>query len=72
MTTNQICACIEVLKSHALKHYEDGGHWVYETFQDEDYREILVESNWDLETARRDMVSYWELIESRRKDCSWE
>jgi hypothetical protein len=28
---------LETLEQYALDHYEDGGHWIYETFSASDY-----------------------------------
>jgi hypothetical protein len=60
------------LEAYALKHYEDGGHWVYETHGREDYEQYLAEANWDLNVAIQRMVSYWQLMNMQRKECAWE
>ncbi len=60
------------LEAYALKHYEDGGHWVYETHGRADYEEYLAEANWDLDVAIQRMVSYWELMEMQKRECAWE
>ena len=32
---------VEALKKFAYDHYEEGAHWVVETFSDGDYEEVL-------------------------------
>ena len=59
------------LEAYALKHYEDGGHWVYETYGREDYLELLGDANWDLNVAIQRMVSYWQLMNMQQKECAW-
>ena len=63
---------VATLEAYALKHYEDGGHWVYETHGSEDYEQYLAEANWDLNVAIQRMVSYWRLVDNKAKDCAWE
>ena len=60
------------LEAYALKHYEEGGHWVYETHGSEDYEQYLAEANWDLNVAIQRMVSYWQLMEMQKRECAWE
>jgi hypothetical protein len=67
-----IKAHVAALEAHALKHYDEGGHWVYETHNTEDYVQFLSEANWDLGVAMQRMVSYWRLVDNKAKDCAWE
>lgn len=60
------------LEAYALKHYEEGGHWVYETHVWEDYLELLGDANWDVDVAIQRMVSYWQLMNMQRKECAWD
>ena len=60
------------LQAYALSCYDQGGHWVYETHNDEDYEQFLSEANWDLGIAMQRMVSYWRLVDNKAKDCAWE
>lgn len=63
---------VATLEAFALTHYEEGGHWVYETYSREDYEEVLAEANWDLNVAIQRMVSYWQLMEMQKRECAWE
>ena len=63
---------IAALQAYALKHYDEGGHWVYETHSHEDYEQFLAEANWDLYVAIQCMVSYWRLVNDKARDCAWE
>jgi hypothetical protein len=63
---------VAALEAYALKHYENGGHWVYETHGREDYEEYLADANWDLNIAIQRMVAYWSLMNDKAKDCAWE
>jgi hypothetical protein len=63
---------VAALEAYALKHYEDGGHWVYETHGFDDYLELLADANWDVNVALQHMVSYWQLMNMRKRECAWE
>jgi hypothetical protein len=63
---------VEHLKQYALDHYEEGGHWVYETYSDNDYVEVLNEHSDDLEKALKDIRYHWELLVQRERECAWE
>ena len=62
---------IEALKKFAYERYEDGAHWVVETFSDGDYEEVL-RSFATLEEAKADLQDYWELMAEREADCRFE
>ena len=62
---------VATLEAFALTHYEEGGHWVYETYSREDYEEVLAEANWDLNVAIQRLKQYWELYNQRERECSW-
>ena len=59
---------VEALKKFAYERYEDGAHWVVETFSDSDYEEVL-RSFATLEEAKADLQDYWELMAEREMDC---
>ena len=67
-----IKAHVAALKAFALKHYEGGGHWVYETFEREDYEQYLAKANWDLGVAKWDLHDYWQLMEMQKRECAGE
>ena len=62
---------IEALKKFAYDHYEEGAHWVVETFSDGDYEEVL-RSFATVEEAKADLQDYWELMVEREMDCRFD
>ena len=62
---------IEALKKFAYERYEDGAHWVVETFSDGDYEEVL-RSFATVDEAKADLQAYWELMAEREMDCRFE
>lgn len=66
-----IKAHVAALEAFALKHYEEGGHWVYETYSREDYEEVLADNDGDLAKAKQRLKQYWELDNQRERECSW-
>ena len=59
---------IQELKSFAMQHYEKGGHWVVECFEDSDYQRFLDESKGNLVKAKRELKKDWKLRESLCQD----
>ncbi len=57
---------IEELKGFALEHYEEGGHWVFETYDKNDYIEAITECKGDIKKAKAYIRNHWELIEEQR------
>lgn len=62
---------VQALKQFALAHYEEGGHWVYETFDDSDYEQVLRSFS-SLEAAKADLKEHWEWINEREQECAFE
>ena len=62
---------VEALKKFAYDHYEEGAHWVVETFSDGDYEEVL-RSFATVDEAKADLQDYWELMVEREMDCRFE
>lgn len=62
---------IKALETYALENYNEGGHWVYETYDTADYQEFLDEANGDIEVAKANLKHYWELMTERERDCAW-
>jgi len=56
------------LKKYALANYEEGGHWVAETFSDLDYAEVVFE-NPSLQAAKQDLKKIWEGILEQERNC---
>lgn len=63
---------IAALEAFALKHYENGGHWVYETYGREDYLDVLRDNDGDVSLAMQNLHDYWTLMNERRRECAWE
>jgi hypothetical protein len=62
---------VEALKKFALDHYEEGGHWVYETHGTGDY-ELVLRSHKTLAEAKADLRDYWECMNEREMECRFE
>jgi hypothetical protein len=62
---------VEALKKFALDHYDEGGHWIYETFGTGDY-ECVLRSFSTLEEAKEDLKVSWELMVERETECRFE
>ena len=62
---------VEALKKFALDHYDEGGHWVYETFGHDDYAWWLMNSN-SLKDAKLDLKDHWEFMVEQENECRFE
>lgn len=62
---------VKQLEAYALAHYEQGGHWVYETHDVADYVEYLERAQGDVAAAKQLVREYWELICDRERDCAF-
>lgn len=60
---------IETLKAYAAAHYEDGGHWIAETYGAADYRAALAQAGNDLEKAKAALKKKWCLLNARQADA---
>jgi len=61
---------VEALKKFAYENYEDGAHWVVETFGEADWEWWLFNSN-SLEAAKQDLQDHWEFMVEREADCQF-
>ena len=61
---------VEILKQYALDNYEEGGHWVFETYSDADYAKVLVEHQ-SVEAAKKAIKEDWELCVEQERNCAW-
>jgi hypothetical protein len=59
------------LESYAQDNYEQGGHWVYESFDESDYMAVLESSKWDMTEAKARIKGRWELLLERERECAW-
>lgn len=62
---------VEALKKFAFDHYEDGAHWVVETFSEDDWAWWIANSV-SLEAAKQDLQDHWEFMVEREAECSFE
>lgn len=62
---------VQALKKFALDHYEDGAHWVVETFSEDDWEWWLSKSI-SLEAAKVDLKDHWEFMTEREQECAFE
>jgi len=62
---------VQALKDFALAHYEEGGHWVFETHSTGDYEQVL-RSHSSVEDAKQDLKDYWESMNEREQECRYE
>jgi hypothetical protein len=58
---------VQAMKDYARDHYDEGGHWVYETHDDKDYEEMLLASG-SLEDAKRNLREFWLLKQEMYED----
>lgn len=61
---------VKVLKDFALANYEEGGHWVYECWGNEDYLQALTEGG-DLAGAMKVIKDHWEMTCALNRECAW-
>lgn len=63
---------VQALQAYALAHYDEGGHWIYETYTDEEYNCVLVEANGNLANAKAALREEWTLLNDYEQDCAFE
>jgi len=59
---------IEQLKVYAFANYENGAHWILETYSDDDYNNILEQCSRNVNFAKQLLRAKWELTESVARD----
>lgn len=63
---------IQELKKFALAHYEEGGHWVYECYENEELEGTLMRAGGDVELAKEYLRTYWEMVNEQQAETRWE
>lgn len=63
---------VEQLKQFVLDNYERGGHWVYETHDDEDYQRELRAVGGSLPGAKKGLKQYWEMMNEQETNAAWD
>jgi len=58
---------VKALEDYARDHYEEGGHWVYETYDTEDYEKLLLSVSC-IEDAKKQLKDFWELKQGVYED----
>ena len=61
---------IEILKQYALDNYEAGGHWVFETYSDDEYAEVLARHP-SIKAAKKALKEAWEFCTEQQQECGW-
>ena len=59
---------IEQLKTYALAHYDNGAHWIVETYSNDDYSNVLDKCLRNVDLAKKELRAKWELTESVARD----
>lgn len=57
------------LEAYALANYEAGGHWVFETYSDSDYRRILDEAGGSIAKAKAALKEEWLFLVMQEREC---
>jgi hypothetical protein len=61
---------VKALEVYALNNYDVGGHWVYETYGSEDYAELLLVNDHDIDKAKDYLRYHWEWKQDIYEDVS--
>lgn len=59
-TANFCPELIDALIRYCTDHYEEGGHWVVETFDRLDFAAGLMAADYNMEWAQADLKKYWD------------
>lgn len=59
------------LYQYAAANYEEGGHWIAETWDAADYNDLLEECGGNMDKAKRELKLRWELICEQERNCAW-
>lgn len=49
----------KTLEAYAMQHYEAGGHWIVETYNDADYQAVLDEAGGNMAKAKAALKKAW-------------
>lgn len=69
---DRLAECVDALRDFALAHYEQGGEWVFETYDTGDYVKALEEAGWDVDAAKDALQDSWALISATARDIEGE
>lgn len=58
---------LQQVKEYVRNHYDEGGHWVYETHDDKDYTNLLMHCG--LEDTKKQLKDYWEMMLEQESNC---
>ncbi len=62
---------VQQLKQYAIDNYNVGGHWAYETYDKDDYIEILQRSN-TFDQAKAALRAWCERVCEQESNCAWD
>jgi hypothetical protein len=69
MSLESMRPLVTALEQYATDNYEEGGHWVAETYSYKDYIEVLDHNDFDLDAAKKELKEYWEFTNERQREC---
>lgn len=69
MNTKSLDTLVAALEQYAIAHYEEGGHWVAETYSYKDYIEVLEHNDFNVDEAKKELKEYWEWTNERQREC---
>jgi len=61
-TSDNKSTAIKELQDFAHANYEDGGHWVYESFDCADYQEVLDDNKGNMDLCKARLRHHWEQL----------
>jgi hypothetical protein len=59
------------LYQYAAANYENGGHWIAETYSLADYNELLADCAGNVNKAKQKLEDRWKLICEQERNCAW-
>jgi hypothetical protein len=62
---------IKELQDFAHANYEDGGHWVYESFDCADYQEVIDDNKGNMDLCKARLRHHWEQLCMLEKEYSF-
>ena len=69
MSLGSFRTVVNALEQYAIDNYEEGGHWVAETYSYKDYVEVLEHNNFNVDEAKKELKQYWEFTNERQREC---
>lgn len=67
-TTYNLRESAKTLEAYAMENYEAGGHWVVETFSEQEYDQYMKDAGGSLTKAKRALKKFWKMTEERSNE----